>query len=530
KRLMNDETLLVISVALCLLMVVLATNAGFSPALGAFIMGSILAETIYAEKIEHLTKSVKELFGAVFFISVGMLIDPKMLVEYAGPVFLITFITIFGKAFTSTIGALVSGQPLKQSIQTGLSLAQIGEFSFIIATLGVTLKVTSDFLYPIAVAVSALTTFTTPFLIRFSEPFYFWVERQLPESWKKFLTNYSSGAQTISSISDWQLVLRSFAQPIITNSVVLISIILLTTNFLVPFIAQLLPEERWGRLLCALISLVAMAPFLYALAIKKVRNRAYSRLWQDKKYTRGPLVALEAGRIALALLFVVFLLNQLFSIRVALLIAAVLIGVIFPLFRNRLRRTYERIEHRFITNLNAREADSPAQKLLPWDAHLAHFEVSPESEYVGKTLAELGIREKYGVSIAQIERGRLTIPVPRGEEMLFPTDKITVIGTDEQLAHFKPFIEVTTPKEASISAQPEVGLRQLLVDSKFPYLGNTILESGIRERTHGLIVGIERNGERILNPDPATIFQSGDIVWLAGDQKLIRGIAHNALV
>ncbi|MDQ3292058.1 MAG: cation:proton antiporter, partial [Bacteroidota bacterium] len=222
-KLMNEETLLVISVALCLLMVILATNAGFSPALGAFIMGSILAETIYAEKIEHLTKSVKDLFGAVFFISVGMLIDPKMLMEYAGPVILITAITIFGKAFTSGLGALISGQPLKQSIQTGLSLAQIGEFSFIIATLGLTLKVTSEFLYPIAVAVSAITTFTTPFLIRFSEPFYNWLEKLLPESWKRFLTNYSSSTQTISSVSDWQLVLRSFAQPIITNSVVLIS-------------------------------------------------------------------------------------------------------------------------------------------------------------------------------------------------------------------------------------------------------------------------------------------------------------------
>ncbi|QNF35271.1 cation:proton antiporter [Adhaeribacter swui] len=524
KKLMNEETLLVISVALCLLMVILATNAGFSPALGAFIMGSILAETIYAEKIEHLTKSVKELFGAVFFVSVGMLIDPKMLLEYAGPVVIITFITIFGKAITSGLGALASGQPLKQSIQTGLSLAQIGEFSFIIATLGLTLKVTSDFLYPIAVAVSAITTFTTPFLIRFSEPFYNWLEKKLPESWKKFLINYSSDAQTISSVSDWQVVLRSFAQPIITNSVVLISIILLTTNFLVPFITNAIPVEPWGRLAAAIISLSVMGPFIYALAIKRIRNRAYSRLWQDKIYSRGPLVALEIARIVLALLLVGFMLDQLYSIRVALLMAIILIGVIFPLFRQRLRKTYERIEQRFISNLNAREAEEPTNKLLPWDAHLAHFVVSPESDFVGKTLIELGIREKFGVSIAQIERGRLTIPIPEGRERLFPADKITVIGTDEQLSQFKPFIEVSMPPEDPTATQAAVGLRQLIVDKKFPYLGLTIRDSHIREKTHGLIVGIERNGERILNPAPTTIFQLGDIVWLAGDQRLIRGV------
>ena len=526
RKLMNDETLLIIAVALCLLMVVLATNAGFSPALGAFIMGSILAETIYAEKIEHLTKSVKNLFGAVFFVSVGMLIDPQMLVEYMGPVLLITAVTILGKGLTTTLGAVISGQPLKQSIQAGMSLAQIGEFSFIIATLGLSLKVTSEFLYPIAVAVSAVSTFTTPFLIRAAEPFYNWLEKQLPEKWKIFLTNYSASTQTISSVSDWQQVLKSFAQPIITNSVVLISIILLSTNFLMPFMANTIPDVRWGRLLTAVITLSLMAPFIYALAIKRIKNRAYSRLWQDKIYTRGPLVALEIGRIALALLFVGFLLDQLFSIQVALIIAAILIGVIFPLFRQRLRKTYERIENRFLSNLNARETENPVKKLLPWDAHLAYFQVSPESGYVGKTLAELALRERYGVSIAQIERGRLTIPVPRGTERLFPADKITVIGTDEQIMQFKPFIEVITPEANVNSPQSDVALKQLVVDTKFPFLGKNIRESGIRERTNGLIVGIERNGERILNPDPATLFKIGDIVWLAGDQRLIRAIDH----
>lgn len=524
RKLMNDETLLVVSVALCLLMVVLATKAGFSPALGAFIMGSILAETVYTEKIEHLTKSVKDLFGAVFFVSVGMLIDPRMLVEHAGPVILITLVTIGGKFFSSALGALISGQPLKQSIQIGLSLSQIGEFSFIIATLGMTLGVTSDFLYPIAVAVSAITTFTTPFLIRMSEPFYNLLERHLPERWKNALANYSSGAQTISSASDWQLVLRAFGQTIIVNAVVLLGIILLTINFLWPFISAYFPSPLWGNLITVLIALILMAPFIWALAIKRIRSRAYSRLWNDKKYTRGPLVALETGRIVLALLMVGFLLDRMFSVQVALIIAALLVGIIFPLFTQRLRATYDRIEQRFLTNLHAREAETnaAAKKLLPWDAHLAHFTISPESPVIGKTLIELAIREKFGVSIAQIERGRRILPVPRGSERLYPSDKITVIGTDEQLEQFKPLIENVSPEAEMVSKQPDVSLKQLLVDVRFPYLGLSIRESGIREKTNGLIVGIERNSERILNPDPATVFALGDIVWLAGETRLIK--------
>ncbi len=172
---MSDETLLMLSIGLCLMMVWLATIAGFSPALGAFIMGSILAETIYGTRIEHLIKSVRDLFGSIFFVSVGMLINPNMLVQYAGPVVLITIITIIGKIVSTTGGALLSRQSLKTSIQSGMSVSQIGEFSFIIATLGTTLKVTSEFLYPIAVAVSAITTFTTPYFIKLSDPLYNWV-------------------------------------------------------------------------------------------------------------------------------------------------------------------------------------------------------------------------------------------------------------------------------------------------------------------------------------------------------------------
>ncbi|RZK61625.1 MAG: cation:proton antiporter, partial [Pedobacter sp.] len=238
RKLMNDETMLVVSLALCLIMVLLAVKVGFSPALGAFIMGSILAETTQAEKIEHLTKSVKDLFAAVFFVSVGMLIDPKILVDYALPIVIVTLATILGKFLSSSLGALLSGQPLKTSVQAGMSLAQIGEFSFIIATLGLTLKVTSDFLYPIAVAASAITTFTTPYLIKLSEPFYQFLTRILPKKWVDGISRYSSSTAGITTLSDWKILLRSYAFNTIIHSVIIIAVIFLASRYVQPFIAK----------------------------------------------------------------------------------------------------------------------------------------------------------------------------------------------------------------------------------------------------------------------------------------------------
>ncbi|HEU4472790.1 MAG TPA: cation:proton antiporter, partial [Flavisolibacter sp.] len=236
KKLISDEMLLIISVALCFLMVVFASQVGFSPALGAFIMGSILAETTKAERIEHLIKPVKDLFGAIFFVSVGMLIDPQVLVDHALPIVILCLVTIAGKVFSTTLGALLSGQQLQTSIQAGFSLAQIGEFSFIIATLGLSLNVTSDFLYPIAVAVSAVTTLTTPYLIRSSGRFYHWLNRRLPPNLVKRLNRYSSEAKQVSHTSEWKMFIRSTIINVVLLSVIILSIIVISSYYIQPWI------------------------------------------------------------------------------------------------------------------------------------------------------------------------------------------------------------------------------------------------------------------------------------------------------
>lgn len=524
KKLMNDETMLVVSLALCLIMVLLADKVGFSPALGAFIMGSILAETTQAERIEHLTKSVKDLFSAVFFVSVGMLIDPSMLIKYAFPIIICSLVIIFGKIFFTILGALLSGQPLKTSVQSGMSLAQIGEFSFIIASLGLTLKVTSDFLYPIAVASAAITTFTSPYLIKLSEPFYQYLKRILPQNWLDGIERYSSSTEGMVTLSDWRILLRSYIFNTIIHSVIIIAIIFLSYRYVQPFIVTNITNGFTSIMISIVVSFILMAPFLWALSIRRIQKKAYSHLWLNKKYTRGPLIAIEFFRISLGIFYVGFLMYQFFDTWIAGVTALSLIILGMVIFARRLQSFYDKLEKRFILNLNDRENQKP--NILPWDTHLTELTVSPESEVVGKALHELMIREKYGVNIAMIERGRNIIPTPGREERLYPNDKLLLIGADDQLAAVKTLLEIDLPEieEEKNFPDKEMSLQRVVVNHESSVFGLSIRNAGIREKAQALIVGIERGDERILNPTSDFIFDNGDVIWIVGNNKKIKQI------
>lgn len=519
----SDETLLIISIALCLGMVLFAANVGFSAALGAFIMGSILAETTQAERIEHVVKSVKDLFGAVFFVSVGMLINPGILITYIGPVILLTFIVMLGKTFFVTSGSLISGVPLKQSVQAGTSLSQIGEFSFIIATLGLTLGVTSDFLYPIAVGVSVITTFTTPYMIRFAEPLNDFLNRVLPTKWLQVINEYSTGAQHINAESDWKKVLNQFFQVIIFNGVICLAIILVVTNFIDPFFTV---WGKWGTVFTTFVAISALGPFLYMLSVRKINRQSYTELWLNR-YNRGPIIGMEIARVALGVFLIGFLLDQLFSTFTALTIGVMVVVIVTVLFRRRLTAFSNKIEKRFIDNLYLRETmhvKSPFGHLLPWDAHMANFDIDIDSTLVGIPLEELMLREKFGINLAMIERGARKIMMPNKEDKLYPFDKITVIGTDEQIFNFKNTIETANSAQVFDQAEGDVTLTQLTVHPGFIYLGKTIRESNFRKCINGMIVGIERNGERILNPDSNMKFELNDTLWIVGDNKLVKAL------
>lgn len=523
KNLLTDEMMLIISIALCLLMVMLAANVGFSPALGAFIMGSIIAETTQAEKIEHLIKPVKDLFGAVFFVSVGMLINIDTLVEYALPVVIITLVTIFGKAFSSTLGALLSGQPLKQSVQTGMSLAQIGEFSFIIATLGMTLGVISEFLYPIVVAVSAITTFTTPFLIKFSTDFSDKLEKTLPVKWVKAIDKYSTNTEAIKSVSDWQIVLRSNMTQIIIHSVIIVAVILLSSEYILP----LVESSQFGNAIAALITLIVLSPFFWALSLRRVAVKQVQVLMKERKY-RGPIIMIVLLRMLLTLFYLGFMLNTFFSPEIALIALVIAVAVYF-IFPKKLNGQYHKIENHFISNLNAREivkAGRSRNDLTPWDGHMTTFEIAKESNIAGKTLAELELREKLGINIAFIRRGEVMINIPGRNERLFPGDEVCVIGTDNQVQEFKVYLdkhEIEIPEKV---AETDIVLKQIELKNE-EFIGKSIRESQIREKTKGLVVGIERNRKRILNPESHLILEQYDILWVVGSKKLLANFFNN---
>lgn len=517
KHLLTDEMLLIVSLALCLLMVLFAANVGFSPALGAFIMGSIIAETTQAEHIEHLVKPVKDLFGAVFFVSVGMLIDPEMLMKYAFPVGILTLVVILGQSLSSTIGALLSGQPLKQSIQTGMSLSQIGEFSFIIATLGMTLNVTSDFLYPIVVAVSAITTFTTPFMVKFSTPLSIFLEKKLPRRWVKRIERYSANTEAIKSVSTWQIVLRAYLTQVIIHSIIIVAIILLSSKYILPLVSA----SRFGNAIAALITVVILSPFLWALSLRRVAVEQVQELMKVRKY-QGPIIVLVFFRIALSLFYMGFVLNEFFSPIIAFI--ALVIGIVlYILFPKKLHAFYNKIESHFIKNFNDREITKQSKRqnvLSPWDGHMADFVIATASNLAGKTLDELKIREQFGINIASIKRGEITINIPIRTERLFPGDEINIIGTDEQVKLFKNYLDKNEIDAPETLVKEDIILQQLELKNRV-CIGKSIRDSQIREKTHGIIVGIERNGKRILNPESHLILESDDILWIAGDRKKI---------
>ena len=539
KKLLDDEALLILSLGLCLGMVVVATQVGFSAELGAFIMGSIMAETTSAEKVEHIIQPVKDLFAAVFFVSVGMMIDPQAIVQYRWPVLWITLLTLFGKLFSTTLGALLSGQPLKQSVQVGMSMAQIGEFAFIVATLGLSLGVISDFLFPIAVGASAITTFTTPYMIKFSEPVYDFLVKILPKKWVANLNNYSTSTQHIQAESNWKVVLKSYANIIITNGILLLAIALLTINFLIPFLNTHIENSLIKSLVGIIVTLGISSPFLWAVMTKRPDNTAYKELWLVNKYNRGPLLVLEVARNIIGVLLIGFWVNTFFSARVALLVAVPIIIIVLFLFSKRIQSFYQRIEGRFLSNLNARErlADeekvrnetlkkqfNPQSDLSPWDAHMIGLEVNPHAEYIGKTLAELAWREKYGINIAYIKRGDNLIYAPNRFNRLLPFDGVGIIATDDQMLNFKPVFEEASSIEINEKGTEDIILQKVVVDQNNRLKGKTIRGSGIRERTNGLVVGIERHKERILNPDSDTIFEWGDIIWIVGEREKIKGL------
>ena len=532
KKLMNNETLLIVSLGLCLGMVVLATYTGFSAALGAFIMGSILAETIEAEHIEHIIQPVKDLFGAIFFVSVGMLVNPAVLVEYAWPVIIITLVTIIGKAIFSSLGVLLSGESLNISIKSGFSLAQIGEFAFIIAGLGVSLKVLDPFISPIIVAVSVITTFTTPYFIRLANPFAEWLYKVLPPKVQEMLARYASGKKTVNHDSDWKKLLKNIVGRVIIYSVLLTAIWLLSVKTLYPAVSELFtPVTIWVNLAMCLVTLLLMTPFLWALISNKYNSSAiFLKLWEDENYNHGRLVALVLFRVSVAIFFISAVVISYFHLNIGIgVVIAVAVVALILILREDLTQ-YSRLETHFLTNLNLREEVAKKHHPLKTsfnsefnnkDIELTSVVVSPYSRYIGKSLGELSFRQEFGVNVVAIVRGDLKIYIPKSSERIYPQDKLAVVGTDGQLQKFRDEIESPQGVPDTEEMYQEMNLHSFTVNEAFHFLDKSIVQSRFGEKYDSIVVAIERNGA-LVPLDKDVTFLLGDLVWFVGEREKIR--------
>ena len=538
RHLINDEVLLVVSLGLCCAMAVFSTKVGFSSAFGAFIMGSILAETIEAEKIEKLVEPVKNLFGAIFFVSVGMLVDPKILVDYAIPIALLVLTILMGQAVLGTFSFMLGGESLKSAMRCGFSMAQIGEFSFIIASLGLSLGVISDFLYPVVVAVSVITTFLTPYMIRLATPVYSRLERHLPSRLIQSMNRLSMGNTHTQEQSKWKKLLAQMAVNTLIYSILTMAAIAVMFTFFLPFMRELLAgagDDLYANAIVGIVTVILISPFLRAMVMKKNRSEEWRTLWAESNRNRLPLIFTVIVRVIIAIAFIFYICHQLSHFTDALIITIGVIVVGLIVVSRTVKRRSITLERLFIQNLRSRDIEAQVHgkkrplyegRLLDRDIHIADFKVPYNSMWMGSTLKQLDLGRKYGVHVSSIMRGGMRINIPDGDYVIFPYDVLQVIGSDEQFTAFREALEKEVLGEDYDWENREMKLRQLVIGEDSPFVGKSLIESGIRDLYSCMVVGLEEGKESLSRYVPTRKFQAGDIIWVVGEQESIDALMN----
>lgn len=540
RKLINNETLLIVALGLCCGMAVLSTKVGFSSAFGAFVMGSILAETIEAEKIIKLVEPVKNLFGAIFFVSVGMLVDPKILIEYAIPILALVGSILIGQAIFGTFGFMLGGESLKSAMRCGFSMAQIGEFSFIIASLGLSLGVISNYLYPVVVAVSVITTFLTPYMIRLATPTYQVMEKHLPKRLINILNHFAMSHPSTTQQSKWKSLLRQMLINTVAYSILTAAVIALMFTFVLPFTRSLFPGWKlhwYANAITGILTLVLIAPFLRAIIMKKNHSNEWKRLWVESSINRIPLLFTIVVRFVIALAFIFYICNYLTRFTDALMIIIGIAVVSLMIASRWTKKRSIKMERLFIHNLRSRDimAQVNGEKkplyeghLLDRDIHISDFDVPEDSSWGGKTLKELHLRERFGVDMSSIMRGSQRLNIPNGDTVIFPGDKLQVIGNDDQLQKFATALSTDLIPEDLEIEKREMKLRQLIINGKSEFCGKSLLESGIRDKYNCMVVGLEEGQENLTKIAPTRTFEKGDILWIVGEESDLQKIMERA--
>ena len=529
RRFLSDEILLVVSIGLCFGMVALAQAVGFSSALGAFVMGSILAETVESEHIEHLVAPIKDLFGAVFFVSVGMMVAPAVIAEHWAVILIIALIVVLSHILFAGAGILMTGSGIRNAVNTGFSLAQLGEFGFIIAGVGVSLGVMRDFIYPVIIAVSVLTTFTTPYMIKLAGPAYTWLMRVLPDRWIVRLdAPEQNSRRSAAEQSEWKKLLQAYFLRIVLYGVVLLAIIIGSKQFLEPLASRLFPG--WSpflhNLVVVVVTLLVMAPFLYGLAISSGSiNASAGKLLKEKNSNKWPIAGLVLTRSFLAISIILSVIASHFHLAGWAVVLILLGGVAFIIVARRTMHRYSALEERFLSNLNEKEeaerrrrpvTTSVRNKMAGYDVHLELLEVSPESEFAGKALRDIPFRAETGANIIKIQRGSRSINIPSGEVQVFPHDSLLAVGTTEQIGRLRTMLETSAAGPGPAEAAPEFEVMNVTLREDSYLTGQTLRGTNMRDY-RCMVISVLHGGEFITNPRPDYRFEAGDVVWIAGE-------------
>ncbi|KAB8028110.1 cation:proton antiporter [Fluviispira multicolorata] len=515
----NNEMLVVVSIGLCLGLVALASYFNYSVALGAFIMGSIIAETPESHQIENLIQPLKDIFGAVFFVSVGMLLDPHAIVNNISSILIISLVIIFGKLISVTIGAIITGQTLPNALQTGFSMAQIGEFSFIIASLGISFKVIDNKIYPIIVTASLITTFTTPYFIRYSSNTSRYLEKNMPLSIRNKLTRYTSWFQRITVIEDKQKSLNKKTLQWLLNLIVIIAIFLIISDKFSPFIYNYIENKLIANIVAWLVAFSISSPSIWAmLNIFKIK---YKRSF--KNLIGKEVISLFVSR-ALTIIFIGILSLKFYPSPITLAITLIISILFLILFQNKMRIYYNWIENQFSSSYNTQNRSKPNmpplyEQLAPWDAHLVEVKVPMNSFVIGRSILELNLRKRFGITIVAIGRGEQTIVSPNIKDIIYPCDTLLCFSTDQEIEIFKSELELSNINNPLTEITPEYELKRFFVNRGSYINGLSIKDAAISERFNCIIVGIERDNDRIKNPKSSHILKENDILWIVGEIK-----------
>ena len=534
RKILNSETLLIVSLGFCCLMAVISTQVGFSAAFGAFVMGSILAETVEADKIIRLVDPVKNLFGAIFFVSVGMLVKPDVIVQYAIPILLLVITILVGQALFGTLGYLLGGQTLKNAMRCGFSMAQVGEFAFIIATLGKSLGVISEFLYPVVVAVSVITTFLTPYMIRAAEPCYNVLVKHLPKRWVRRLTHIqtNNAGESASTNNLWKVLMKKMIFNTLIYGILSAAVIAIMFSAALPICRNLSIKwtgSHWiGNAVCGFLTILFIAPFLRSIVMKQNHSEAFKSLWTDRRINRLPLTATILARVLIALSFIFYICNYLTRFKNAFMIAVAVGLLILMLLSRWLKKRSITLERLFIQNLQSRDIEAQKQgkkkplfanHLIDRDIHIANLELPDDSLWAGKTLYSLKLRNRFGVHISSILRGSKHINIPNGGTILFPGDKLQAIGNDEQLTKLSKAMKAELQPTITDIEKHEMKLRSFTISKTSPFIGKTLKDSGIRDEYNCMVVGVDEGQKNLTLITPSRSLQAGDVLWVVGEEK-----------